>query len=206
MTQTMLFDVPPAFQDLGPRAQLWISQGMCCPICGEGIKPSAPAMRDMERTVILALTCHGCLTRPQDLPRPFPVELASPILRLRLAQGSALDFPRAIDEQDRHALQIKDWDYFVRPAHALWVKQDGCALWSPRANAHRDGDRPLALDFDRENGQLLGVLCLRCRATEGKEMHVGAWRRYRTNPPGPVFAPTRGLTAAYVRASAAVGR
>lgn len=204
--QLTLFPLHP-FSSL-PRAQLYELQNGRCARCAAPVSPDARLKWDRNRTRIAGLVCHGCSLRSAPLPGPSPVELAIPLLRLRLSLGPIPSGDMIVSQADRSALLRRGYDHFRNSTHALWVYQGGrCALDHPTLNPHR-GSRGLAIRLDHKHdvdGLARGLLCQSCNCLEGKGGGAGSAGRvrlfdlYRRYPPAQAFEPTRGLTRAYLK-------
>lgn len=203
--QLALFPLHP--ESSLPRHQLYRLQGGRCARCHKPVAPDGRVKWDRHRTRIAGIVCHGCSLRSDPLPSPSPVEQVSPLLRLRLSLGPIPNGDLAVSEADRKALADGNLDQFRNPAHALWVYQGGvCALDDPVLNPHSTArGRAIRLDHAHDiDGLVRGLLCQSCNCLEGKGGGAGSeglrrlfWR-YRRRPPAQAFAPTRGLTHAYM--------
>lgn len=201
--QLPLFPVAKDVRAASPRAQLYLWQAGACAGCERMMPPDSRVHRDLDGRRIGALVCRSCSNHPTRLPHRLPVHDAPPLLRLRLTQGPVPDLSQATPTLWRDAHNHGRWDDFDHPLQALWAHQGGtCALQTAQANRHATGDgRRVILDTDHDTGLVLGLVCQRCLATDGKTRTgalTEAWRTYRKTRPGQACRVTVGLTGRYL--------
>lgn len=204
-SQLALFPNAPDFRAVSPRVQLYMLQGGSCPGCDALLPPDSRVHRDLQGRRIAALVCRTCSNHPNRLPTHLPVHDAPALLRLRLTQGPTPDLTGPTPAALQDAYRNGDWDAFDHPLQALWAHQGGqCVLQTPRANRHLPGDgRRVVLDTAHDTGLVLGLVCQRCLATDGKTTTgalAAAWRTYQAAPPGQACRATVGITGRFLTA------